>query len=57
MTTNYLDRLPAEMRAALLAPSRHLVSFQAFAASYRKTHPGASLNEIQHAYQLRGGKQ
>jgi hypothetical protein len=53
---NYLDSLTPAQRAALLAPSRHLLQFQAFAAAYRNEHPAASMNAVQNAYQLRGAK-
>jgi hypothetical protein len=53
---NYLDSLTPEQRAMLTAPSKHLFQFQAFAREYRKQHPQASCNEVQHAYQMKGGK-
>jgi hypothetical protein len=52
---SYLDQLTPEQRAAMLAPSPALIALRAFAVRYRKDHPGASMNEIQQAYQLAGG--
>lgn len=48
----YLDNLTAEQRAALLAPSKHLISFRAFTVEFRKQYPTASLAQVQAAYQI-----
>ena len=51
----WAENLSAEERQILFAPSPHLLRFRAFAAEYRKNKPAASMNEVQHAYQMSDG--
>jgi hypothetical protein len=46
----YLDACTPEQRAALVAPSRHLVMLRDFAEQYRRAKPQATMTEILCAY-------